>query len=223
MAHFEEPDPFYVKALDEQRELDRLVSGVEHKPHNSIEPRKVYGPRLDRAAAVIQSVAHSLGGAFPRGGSTRPAGRGVCRLPRLASQATALERRDEPLLQQRRPIVERAQECGSSPDRWESVAREFRRFVHTSIVHEGAESRLAEEAFKGGRDSLECGNDAHCANPLTPVPACGEEAAEHDANSPQNMARGSIGGDRRTPASNLQLKKEDELRCGGGGNEHSGM
>jgi hypothetical protein len=40
LAHFEELDPFYVKALDEQRELDRLVSAVEHKPHNSIEPRK---------------------------------------------------------------------------------------------------------------------------------------------------------------------------------------
>jgi hypothetical protein len=222
MARFEELDPFYVKTLDEHRELNRLVSEIERKLTARLSSGECTGPDWTELPQLFKVLLIHLEMHFKEEEAGGLLEEVVCRLPRLAAQATALERQHEPLLQQLRPIAEKAQSCGSSPERWEQVAREFHHFVRTLIVHEGAENRLAEEAFKGGSDSLECGNDAYCATPLTPALACGDPASEQGANSPRNRAQRSICGDRRTPASNLQSNKEGDLRHGGGGNEHSG-
>lgn len=212
MTHPQGLDPFYVKALAEHRELNRLVGEIEHKLTARLNAGICSGPDQIELPELFKVLLIHLEEHFKEEEAGGLLEEVVCRLPRLGPQATALERQHEPLLEQFRPIVEKAQNCGCSPDRWEPVAREFRGFLQALIVHEAAENRLAEEAFHGEDDSMACGNGTHCADLLTPGLGVDEPSSERNPNSPHNEAHGPICGDRRTPASNLQYKNEDDLR-----------
>src|SRR5687768_3913519 len=121
MAHIGELDPFYVRALDEHRELNRLVSEIEHILTARLSSGKCSGLDWTELPQLIKVLLIHVERHFKEEEAGGLLEEVVCRLPRLGPQATALERQHEPLLQQLRPIVEKAQNCGSSPERWEPV------------------------------------------------------------------------------------------------------
>jgi hypothetical protein len=147
MTPLQGKDPFYAKVLDEHRELRGRLAALEDKLAEVLAPAPGRAPDYEELRKLLASLLVHVEQHFAEEEEGGILDEAMCRLPRLCPQAAALERQHKPLLQQLARIVERAGDCGSSENRWRSLAAEFNRFTYAIRAHEAAENRIAEEAF----------------------------------------------------------------------------
>jgi iron-sulfur cluster repair protein YtfE (RIC family) len=143
-------DPFYLKFIDVHRDLHGLVEAVE-KQVRAAESDQTAWSRLPE---LLERLFDHLKQHFAEeelGGVLEEA---MSRLPRLCSRVAVVERQHDPLLQQLGQVVERARTCPGSVENWRSIADDFQRFTYALRAHEGAENRIAAEAF--GKESCHC-------------------------------------------------------------------
>jgi hypothetical protein len=134
-----------MKFLAIHRDLHDLVEAIE----NHIAPTT--RPHHWRSGRRLRELLHQLLLHLEQHFAEEEAGgileEAMSRLPRLGPQAAVVERQHMPLLRQLGQIVQRAQGCGDSAEKWRSLADEFGRFAYALRAHEAAENRIAEEAF----------------------------------------------------------------------------
>jgi hypothetical protein len=139
-------DPFYARFLADHRELNRMVEAVEHQLVSARDNSEARAALPGMLNDLLAHVRHHFE-EEEQGGVLEEA---MCRLPRLCSQATTVERQHAPLLAQLEQIVQRLQPLGESAEKCRSLADEFCRFAAALRTHEAAENRIAAEAFASG-------------------------------------------------------------------------
>jgi hemerythrin len=140
-------DPFYETVLADHRHLCGLVSALQGR-FNACAEGRAGAARQDLPRMLEELLKHlQLHFATEEAGGMLE--EAVCRLPRLSRQAMALEREHAPLLEQLGAIVKTARESGDLQPMCQELNGQFKEFCHDLLAHEGAENRLAAEAFQG--------------------------------------------------------------------------
>ena len=143
-------DPFYLKFVDVHRDLHGLVEAVEERIRAAESDQAAWSELpelLDRLLVHLKQhfAEEESGGVLEEA---------MSRLPRLCPRVAGVERQHDPLLEQLGQVIQRARTCAGSVENWQSIADDFQRFANALRAHEGAENRIAEEAF--GKESCNC-------------------------------------------------------------------
>jgi hemerythrin len=145
MLPLEEHDPFYVKFVDDHRELHGLVEAIEKGIGAALTANDVAA--WSELPKLLQELRTHLQKHFAEEEAGGVLEEAMSRLPRLAHEVAAVERQHAPLLRLINQLAQRAQNGGLTVDQWRSLADGFGRFAYALRAHEAAENRIVEEAF----------------------------------------------------------------------------
>jgi hemerythrin len=71
----------------------------------------------------------------------------VIRLPRLATQLTALEKQHATLLERLAELIRKVQTIANEAVAWQTVAADFEGFARQLLAHEACEERILQQGF----------------------------------------------------------------------------